>query len=205
MKKSGCVLCLCVRHVQSQKLHDQRPRRHTCPASVKVAALSAKWTQMRWAREHKTTAGRVYSEALLFLFSSSFFPAFFFLVFCDVASVNVIGWNWSVQDPSLSQVDGLPQRGVVCTGDGKTHSQVSKEFERSCRLTSHGLWTDVSHAFPLSWSPAVASPQHGHAGCRGPHLPWMNIMKEWSLCSTPLRGSYTQGHWWGLKGRLWVA
>lgn len=116
---------------------------------MKVAALSAKWTQMIWAREHKTTARRVCFEALLFLLLF-LLSCFFFLVFCDVASVNVIGRNWSVQDSSLSQVDRLPQRGVVCVPEMGRHTV---RCQRTLREAAASLLMDsgpTSHMLFLS-------------------------------------------------------
>lgn len=135
--------------------------------------------------------------------SSSFFFPVFFLVFCDVASVNVIGRNWSVQDSSLSQVDRLPQRGVVCVPEMGRHRA---RCQRSLREAApHFSWTldQCLTCFSSLMESSCGLPTACHAGCRGHLLPRVNIMKEWSLCPTPLSDSYTQGHWWGLKGRLW--
>lgn len=81
--------------------------------------------------------------------SSSFFPVFFSLVFCDVASVNVIGRNLSVQDPSLSQVDGL-LREVWCVPEMGRHTV---RCQRSLREAAASLLMDsgpMSHMLFLS-------------------------------------------------------
>lgn len=81
---------LCVRHVESRKLQDQRPY-EGAPAGMEAVAVPAKWLQMLWAGSIELQLGDGSS-------SFSFF-FLFFLAFCEVASVSVIGRNTAWTEP----------------------------------------------------------------------------------------------------------